>query len=532
MKKSKILAAVLLLAMFSSLFTVVNVGQLGVTTVTAETNPIEDNTPTFNSNAIQYLGENETFIQTVSGIAADGDLADWAAYDHAIINGVDLYLGYDGDNVYVAAQWADATWDNSTNFVNKTATGWEILDGADDMLAIGFSDDTDQDIWVWTASNRTDVGFAYECNATWWNDTGIVAHVWNWNGTHPVYDSYGSVISDYGAIPVKTHYKMWFEEPIATGSQTDVVVGWDYNKTKVGYYTVEMIRDLNTGGSDDMVLDFTTNLEDLSVWVGAENKQNCHNMEVGIVGYDIYDVNTPATLQFSVTPAIWRETCVISGNASDDYAGLELHVTITDWASYDTISIDPLTGEWLYFFGYNVDDMPLGDQTITVTLLPQYEDPIVLEQDTEFVDDEVPTIVGVVDIADRYAADGGVPNDTLAVDITIGVTDNYWSNADLLCELYYFKDEGVPLMIPMTQASVGGPAFSCSLPLVYEIGAENNYTYFISVWDGNMNKIDSERHYFQVIYIPPVVTTPGFGILIGLFGLAGAAFILYKKFKK
>ncbi|NHJ41419.1 MAG: hypothetical protein FK731_15415 [Asgard group archaeon] len=533
MKKSKIFAAVLLLAMFSSLFTVVNSGQLGIT-VTGETSPVDDVAPTFTPN-VQYLGANDTYIQAVTGMTQDGDLSDWSGYAHDFINGVDLYLGYDATHVWIAAQWADATYDwNTTNFVNKTATNtYAIVDGADDMLAIGFSDDTMQDIFVWTASNRTDDGYAYECNATWIPDGGNLPHVMNWNGTHPLYDAYLSSIGDYGAIAVGTMYSMWFADPTASSSQNDVSVDWDWNKTKEGYYTVEMSRLLDTTHADDIDLDFTGDLSDLSIWVGKENKQDCHDMEVGITEYNMWDNNDAAYLQFSVTQAIWDETCVISGNASDDFSGLELQVTITDWgSSYDTISIDPLTGEWIYFFGYNPDDMPIGEQTITVTLLPKYEAPIVLTRDTEFVDDEAPMIVGVVDIADRYADQGGVPNDTLAVDITIGVQDNYWPNDDLLCELYYFKDEGVPLMIPMTQVSIGGPTFSCVLPLTYDPAAVNNYTYFISVWDGQMNKVDTEKHYFQVIYIPPAVTTPGFGILIGLFGLAGAAFILYKKYKK
>lgn len=532
MKKSKILAAVILLAMFSSLFTVVNVGQLGITSVSGEA-PVEDVTPVYQPNAIQYLGENETFIQAVTGMTQDGDLSDWATYAHGVFDGVDLYLGYDATHVWIAAQWADASYDwNTTNFVNKTGTGWEILDGADDMFAIGFSDDTDQDVMIWTASNRTDIDLAYECNATWWNDTDTLAHVFNWNGTHPLYDAYGSAIVDYASIAVDTKYPMWFGEPTATGSQANTDVDWDWNKTKEGYYTLEMSRLLDTGETDDMVLDFTTDLEDLSIWIGTENKQNCHDMVVGITDYDIYDNNEPAYLQFSVTQAVWDVACVISGNASDDYAGLELQISIDGGDTYDTAGIDPLTGEWFYFFGYNDVDMPLGDTTITVTLVPQYEDPIVLERDTEFVDTEAPTIVGVVDIGANYADQGGVPNDTLEVEIIIGVDDNYDSTDNLLCELYYFKDDDVILMIPMTQFSVGGPTYSATLPLDYEIGADNNYTYFISVWDGEQNKIDSDRYYFQVIHVTTPVVTPGFGILIGLFGLAGAAFILYKKFKK
>jgi hypothetical protein len=532
MKKSKIFAAVILLAMFSSLFTVVNVGQLGITSVTGEA-PVEDVTPIFTPN-VQYLGANETYIQLVSGMTQDGDLSDWAAYDHDVFNGVDLYLGYDATHVWVAAQWADTTYDwNTTNFVNKTDTNaWEILDGADDMLAIGFSDDTDQDVWVWTASNRTDDGYAYECNATWYADGGTLPHVMNWNGTHPEYDAYGSAILDYSVIPVNTQYSMWFADPTVTGSQNDVIVDYDWNKTKEGYYTLEMSRLLDTGEADDMVLDFTGDLSDLLVWVGTENQQDCHNMEVGITDYTLWDNNDPAYLQFSVTQAVWDEVCVISGNASDDYAGLDLQVSLDGGTTYDSVGIDPLTGEWIYFFGYNPTDMPIGEQTITVTLVPKYDAPIVLEQDTEFVDTEAPTIVGIVDIGANYADQGGVPNDTAEVEIIIGVDDNYDPTENLLCELYYFKDDDVILMIPMTQFSVGGPTYSATLPLVYEAGEPNNYTYFVSVWDGEMNKIDTDRYEFQVIYIPPPVVTPGFGILIGLFGLAGAAFILYKKFKK
>ncbi|NHJ49865.1 MAG: hypothetical protein FK733_18880 [Asgard group archaeon] len=555
MKKSKIIAAVLLLAMFSSLFTVAQVGQPAIMTTTAsEPVEVQEFTP-----EVEYVGTNESFINDLTSftIVADGDLADWAGAKHAVFNGIDLYYGYDGSSFYVAAQWADTSFDDDVNLWNKTGLDengsvWENLAGADDMFAFGItSEDADwADVWVWTASeNRTATGFAYECNATDFSeaDVGTLPHIINMEedadgfGYRPIYDNTGTAIVDWDSIANGTKYYGWLDQT-PLGGQTDVVVDYDWNNTVVGYYTIEMIRDLDTGDADDVVFN-PADLEDHTILVGKANKQNCDDMTVALAEYTISDVNTPGYLQFSQIPAIAEETLVITGNASDDYAGTELHVVLSGWedtygpGTYDVIDVDPLTGEWLYFFSYNEDDMPLGDWTINLTLNAMYETPIETYQNITIEDNEPAIIDGVVDIGENYP-DGVSINDTVLVvndyelPVTIGVRDNYFAVEDLTCELYWWKDDGVALMIPMTQFYPGGPTYNCYLPITYEAGVGNNYTYFISVWDGDLNKVDTDYLTFWVYMEEETVVTPGFGILIGLFGLAGATFLLYKKFKK
>ena len=554
MKKSKIIAAVLLLAMFSSLFTVAQVGQPAINVTSTATEPIEiqEFTP-----EVEYVGTNESYINDLTAytIVADGALGDWAGAKHAVFNGIDLYFGYDASDFYVAAQWVDSSFDDEVNMWNKTGMDengsvWEFLAGADDMFTFGISSAMADwaDLWTWTASdNRTDPGYAYETNSTWHADGGTLPHIENevadadGFGYLPLYENDGVTTPAYATDPNGTQYWGWI--PVTpTGSQTDVVVDYDWNNTLVGGYTIEMIRPLDTLQADDIVFD-PTNLTDHQIWIGKANKNDCDDMEIPLNAYDISDVNTPGTLQFSKMPAIAEETLVISGNASDDYAGTEVQVYLSGWddtygeGTYDIIDVDPLTGEWLYFFAYNVDDMPLGDWTVNVTLMAMYEDPIMIYQNVTIEDNEVPIIDGVVDIGDRYPDGVSINDSALIVNdyklpISIGVRDNYFDVTELTCELYWWKDDGVALMIPMAQFYPGGPTYNCELPISYEVGVGNNYTYFISVWDGDLNKIDTDYYTFWVYLEEVTPPTPGFGILIGLFGLAGATFLLYKKFKK
>jgi hypothetical protein len=542
--------------MFSSLFTVAQVGQPAVMTQSA-TEPVE--TQDFTPEAKQYVGLNETYINDMTGasISADGALGDWAGYVGDTFGGITLWYGYDASNFYVAAQWADSSFDDDVNLLNKTGKDengsvFEVINGAEDMFAFGISSAKADwaDVWVWTASeNRTATGYAYECNATDFSeaDTGTLPHIMNWEedgdgfGVRPIYDNAGTPIADWLSIANGTLFHGWLDQT-PTGSQTDVFVGVDWNNTLVGGYTLEMVRPLNTMQADDIVFD-PTNLTDHQIWFGKANKQDALSMDVPLTAYDIYDQNTPGTLQFSAIPDTVEDVLVISGNASDDYAGTVLEVYLSGWddtygaGTTDTIDIDPLTGEWLYFFSYNQDDMPLGDWTVNVTLYPMYEAPIEIYQNITIEDNAVPIIDGVVDIGERYPNGVSINDSALIVldyklPISIGVRDNYFDVEDLTCELYWYKDSGVALMIPMTQFFPGGPTYNCELPITYEEGVGNNYTYFISVWDGDLNKIDTEDFTFWVYLEEETVTTPGFGILMGLFGLAGAAFILYKKFKK
>ncbi|NHJ46602.1 MAG: hypothetical protein FK733_02325 [Asgard group archaeon] len=556
MKKSTVFTVVLLLVMFSSLFTIEYIGQPFIIASQAviDTSDVISN---FMSETIQYVGENETYINNMTtgfSITIDGNLSDWDGAKHAEIYNTDIYFGYDSNYFYVAAQWDEESFDDDVSLwekigVDENGSVWEFIQGDDDQFAFGItSEDADaDDLWIWTAStNRTNV-YAYECNSTFYADSGTLPHIENEEldvdgfGLRPKFENDGVTKPNYETDPIGTQYWGWIPQT-PTGSQTDVVVAADWNNTKEGHYTIEMIRLLNTGNPDDIVFD-PTNLEDHQMFIGRNVNNPCYDMEMFLEDHTISDQNTPATLQFSKIPSIVDEMLIISGNASDDYARTRLKVHLSGWEDthygirYRTIDINSHTGEWVYFFDYDEEEMPLGDWTVNVTLFPMYEDPIMIYQNITIEDNNPPIIDGVVDIGENfpYGVDIYDPifmvtNGTLP--ITIGIRDDYYENVDLICELYWWKDDGVALMIPMTQFYPEGAIFTADMPILYEIDADNIYTYFISVWDGSLNKINTNYYTFNVYMGEETISAPGFGILIGLFGLTGAAFLLYKKFKK
>ena len=230
------------------------------------------------------LGDKGIWIFDITGgggITLDGDLSDWQTegVPHDIFNGVDVYLAFDTANVYVAAQWLDMTEDDKVSHWNKTGNlnvthgDWEQFGGEDDVLTVGFSDGSDTDLWVWTNSFRTD-SEAYEMDLSGYADMHTLPFIRNidGSGTIPIFDNTTMPIVNHLALPVGTIYAGWFDDT-PTGSQADVDVVSDYNNTEEFYYTIEFSRPLNTGYTDDIVLDFSV-LTDLSFFVGAANNDD------------------------------------------------------------------------------------------------------------------------------------------------------------------------------------------------------------------------------------------------------------------
>ncbi|MCK5159211.1 MAG: hypothetical protein KAR08_08640, partial [Candidatus Heimdallarchaeota archaeon] len=143
MKKSKLLATVLLLTMFSSLITVVNFSS--PTSGSSETPA----TPVASPEALgDPMGTKGVLLTDVTGlITVDGSIGDWITIDHDIFNGVDTYIGNDSTYVYVAVAWVDSSKDGKVSEWNKTGSTvdtavngtWVEYDGADDMVSVGFS---------------------------------------------------------------------------------------------------------------------------------------------------------------------------------------------------------------------------------------------------------------------------------------------------------------------------------------------------------------------------------------------------------
>ncbi|MHA1213555.1 MAG: hypothetical protein ACTSSH_13990 [Candidatus Heimdallarchaeota archaeon] len=108
MKKSKILATVMLLVFFSSAFLVFNIQHptSGAIVAPEETLSVEPN-----AYVPVPLGDEGIWIIDLTGetMVLDGSIADWttAGAAHDLFGGADTYIGYDATYVYVAAVWAD-----------------------------------------------------------------------------------------------------------------------------------------------------------------------------------------------------------------------------------------------------------------------------------------------------------------------------------------------------------------------------------------------------------------------------------------
>jgi hypothetical protein len=555
MKKSKILAAVLLLAMFSSVLTVVKFSS--PVSGSSETPA----TPVVSPEALgDPLGTKGVWLNDVTGlITVDGALGDWATVPHAMCNGVDTYVGNDSTYAYVAVAWVDSSkFDGKVSEWNKTGAtldnvtngAWVEYDGADDMVSVGFSNGTYTDMWTWAYSIRGDGSYAYETDGTGKADGGALPFVRNidvaeaaqgWD--QPETDNSSVAIPSHVALPNGTSYIGWFDN-VPGGSQTNVDIAYTYNTSGDDRYIVEFRRLLDTGSQvDDIKLDLN-DLTGMTFFVGRANKQSFIDMDVSVAGYAIADDNVAAEFTWDIFASPVTEALLITGKVWDDYVNPWINIQLSGWLDtygdvWGTADVNTFTGDWSYLFYYDEDDMPLGDYTVNISFVPKYDPQNDTYQNITIVDDEAPKIVGLVNLNTQYP--NGVPNGTDYVPVTVGVSDNYaywvgglagYSDTDLLTVyLYSYAEDEIALMTPMVQFSSGGATFSANLTLPsIAAGTTYNYTYFVEVFDPSNNKVTSVHYWFihgEIIVVP----TPGFGILAGLFGLAGAAFIIYKKRK-
>ncbi len=547
MKKSKILAAVLLLTMFSSLFAV---GTVTLPALTGSASAPDNNTLITPDVMGDPMGDKGILAEdaTAYTLVADGDLAEWDGLSFEVFAGVNVSLVYDATYVYIALQWKDTTEDvqigqwNKTGMVNSLLADWTFVDGADDVVQIGFADgayaNNNSDMMIWTASPRTNPGFAFECNATGDVDGGTLPYVMNTNETDtfvdakPEYESdLTTLIADDLALANGTMYNAWLNATtVATGGQTDTVVSADWNNTLMDYYTVEMVRELDTGDADDFVLDFT---EDLIFYVGTANQDDTFDMLINTKALNVALTNDAADLTFTtITADPVTSALVITGGVFDDFIDYGLTVVLSGWedtypaGQYFSPDVNEVTGNYSFLFFFDEWDMPLGEQTIFVTLYPMYEAPIVLNQTIEIDDVNAPSIEGIVDLQDRYP--NGVPLDEDYVVVTVGLGDDYAQVDDIAAYLYSYAGNDVALKTDMVQFADGSTTFVANITIDHAFGVVNNYSYFIQAWDTNLNKVTSDHYWFLAASQAP---TPAFGIIAGLFGLAASVFII-KRIKK
>ncbi len=544
MKKRKILAAVMFLVMFSSAFAVASTFRQtsGNSTTISDTELINPDAVTpWGSKGI-WMYDNSTYGP---GITVDANLDDWVNNPHYDFNGVDTYLCYTSTHVYVAVQWADSTIDNTVSLWNKTGSTedntthaiWDQFDGSDDMLTVGFSKGKASDYWVWANSFRGDANYAYEMTKAGKADAGDTSFTRNIDTVteakgwlQPKTDNFSVAIANQDAVANLTVYKGWFEKTPPTLSQTDVAISHTFNVSGNDMHIIEFARLLNTGQTDDIVFDFST-LSDYSFCVGAADGDDAEDMIIDVECYVLSgDNDNAATFTWNAITDTVNESLLVTGTAYDDYRASEILVNLELEGSWRLAEINYITGDWSVLYQFNKYQMPLGFQQLNVTFAPKYETPFVKYQNVTISDDLAPEIIGIVDLNERYPT--GLDNDTDYVTVTVGVKDDYTYVDELSVLLYYYKDDDIAKQIQMIQFSSGGSTYDANISLTdaYNASAMNNYTYFVQVFDSANNKITSDYYWFILGEYTPA--TAGFGIILGIFGLAGASFIIYKKFKK
>lgn len=522
----------------------------------------------------EAIGEKGIWAQNITGLSSitiDNDLSEWENIPYLNINNVLIWLAFDESNVYIAFEWDDITFDDELShwrkygMFNETIAYWFLYEGADDALSIGFTQNGSTDISIWTASNRTDNYFMYECDENGFPDLGNLPYVMNTNKTltfenaKPIYDNSSITLpSDESIIQDGTSYVAWFDSNLSPNeSQNDTEIAIDWNNNKIGTYSVEIVRALNTGHGDDIVINFS---EPLIFSFGISNKHFARSMLVTMEDYLVSLENEVSNLTLNpINDANPIEDGIqvyddlyLQGTVYDDYKNSLIYIQLPAWEyTYGPnftaqANIHENDGTWSYYLHFNEFDMPLGENEIIITLVPQYDNPITINE-TIIIDDIIaPTIYGIVDIAVRFP--DGVPYDQGSVLITAGLSDNYCINDDITAFLYYYKDNDVATIVGMSQFLPGSTSFIADIPIEPEFNRIAQYTYFLQVWDTNLNIKTSEHFTFFVQPTTSPSTTPpetpsttskvytllvplrSFGLILGvLLFLSMKLFLLRKK---
>ena len=458
-------------------------------------------------------------------ITLDGDISDWAGIPHDEFNGVEVFLTYDSNFVYVATVWEDSSNDgaishwNKTGNINSTHGIWEELDGRDDMVAVGFSNGTYSDIWICANSLRGDTNYAFEVDNYWKPDTGTLPFHRNidvgpetFGWLQPDMDNNSAQITDHYDLAKGTTYIGWFDDT-PTESQIDVNIAKTWNATGNDKYIVEFRRALNTSNLDDIELNFD-NLTNLSFFVGSANKQDSIDMCVNIKELTVSDTNFQAIFDWDDITNPVTSALLLTGQIYDDYDDVEIWIRLSGWdATYGADfwwnyagGINSYTGEWSALFYYDEDDMPLGNHELTIKFKAKYEEELILSQEVTIVDDVAPRLAGLVDMNERYP--NGVPKGTDYVPITVGASDNYqyyipglgYSDTDTLSVYLFYIIGGVVDMVPMVQFAQGGSTFSANITLDHTY--TRNITYYVQAFDPIGNSVVSEYLWFYSMGIP------------------------------
>ncbi|MBN1328037.1 MAG: hypothetical protein JXA54_01070 [Candidatus Heimdallarchaeota archaeon] len=462
-------------------------------------------------------------------ITRDGNLSDWSGLPFERLDtpgNINASFAFDQENIYMAFQWFDNTFDNGIGYFEKVGmlndvdADWDFISGYDDMLFVTFANETYiYDTYVWTASNRTDGLHAYELlnykpdNGT--HPTEVNSNIGYLDAYEikPIFDNSHIPIVDYASIPIGTKYAAYY--PLTpTDSQIDMEISWNWNETLSNGYTFEIVRKLNTGHSDDIILNFANYVNNYTLLLGSYNKydtkywQTLYSTNFGNINLKslkIGTTNAPANFTFNTLDAVCTNELALSGFVEDDFFIESMEVRVSGWIDtfgfdcYKKASYNDYSNQWTSVLKFNPNDLPLGEQKINVTLKLKYEDDITLSQ-TIFVQDNLsPIILGIIDLSERYPY--GVEGPKESIEITAGLLENYSPN-NLTATLYYkLENEETFNQTIMKQFYLNGVTFNGLIPLIeVNVSTPNqvyyNYTNYVIAKDLANNSVISDVYHF------------------------------------
>lgn len=464
------------------------------------------------------LGDKEIFAFNLTesdNIIIDGDLEDWSEIPKYEDYSETFGLAFNSTHIMIAIEWYSYDSNNQTPYwykygdLNDTHAYWDLDSGNDEIISVGFMQNNTVDLGVWTASYRTEEDLCFEynfdiINGTYTVDNGSLPYIQNFDKYvyRPIWDNNSNPIPfPETTIPDGTVYNAWFDSKIRPNeSQNDMFIQVKMDNTTDNHrYSAEIIRKLNTGHSDDLILNLSEPIyfffDEVSSYysrwdlfaLGQSYKVSFEN-ELALFEFFELEDDNPEKSGTQI-----YDSQLLRGIIYDDYIDYELMISCSKWGAgtwYYIRSINEFTGEWLYELEFNDQNFDLGINNITIRFKPQFEEAIIVTR-TFFVEDvEPPEIQGISNLSTKYP--NGIPPDIFYIDLAVGINDNYYATNTLNATLF-FKQIGENYeILEMTQFYPESQIFSATIFVNHDEKQELVYQYFIRVEDNSSNSIDSE----------------------------------------
>ena len=510
------------------------------------------------SPTAQPMGEKAIWAQNLtggSGIAIDSDLSEWLSLPSLNLTNIRIWLAFDETNVYIACEWKIYELYNESSFWRKsgmdndTFARWYISWRFESTFGIGFEQNGMTDISIWTASNKTRNNVMYECDEEGNPDNGTLPAIMNSAGNvidteiGPKWDNESNLLpTDQSEISDNTEYYCWLNtSAIPDDSQNDTQISIDWENYMNDTLLIEIVRPLDTGHPDDIIIDFT---QPLYFIFNCYEHVNAVNYEIPYSDYLVgLDNEEPSLTLDAITdsnPSIdgiqIQDSLLLTGTVYDDYLYSELEIHLSGWdltfpGYFGYANIYLATGTWSYNLNYDSETMPLGVNNVTLIYRAQYDDPIIIKETIIIEDVESPELAPI-NISSRYP--DGVPGDVRSIAISTFIDDNYNDNRNLTAFLYYSVDGEQKNPIEMIQTHVGSSLFTANLPLTKSIDKNIEYTYFIRANDIENNIINSPVYSFfvQQVTFQTITTAPIDSFTLIINSLVIYTIIIVKKRKK